>query len=119
MRFNKPSWISCGVILILILFFLLGFVGHVSAAKKNTISFNTATVEELLKIEDIDLPEFLAKSIVDYRKKNGRYKDPLDLRKVPGMTDYFFEELNPVMNDDETDVIYDPDAEPALAPSKC
>ncbi|MGE4422165.1 MAG: ComEA family DNA-binding protein [Pseudodesulfovibrio sp.] len=82
------------------------------------VSFNTATVEQLMAIEDIDIPEDLAKAIVDYRKANGPYKSAEDMLKVPGMTQDFMEELNPQVTDDG-DVVYDPDAEPALAPSKC
>jgi competence protein ComEA len=34
------------------------------------------------------------------------------------MTQDLIEELNPVL-DDNDDVVFDPEAEPALAPSKC
>jgi len=54
---------------------------------------------------------------VKYREANGPYKYPEDLQKVPGMTQDFLEELNPQEMDG--DVVFDPDAEPALAPSKC
>ncbi|WP_419658604.1 uncharacterized protein Dvar_74370 [Desulfosarcina variabilis str. Montpellier] len=86
-------------------------------ADDGIVNLNTATVEEIVAIEDIDVPEELAQAIVDYREKNGPYKKPEDLQKVPGMTQDFLEDLNPVMQDG--DVVYDPDAEPALAPSKC
>jgi competence protein ComEA len=65
----------------------------------------------------LDIPEELAQAIVDYREKNGPFKRAEDLLKVPGMTQDFLEELNP--QEVEGDVIYDPDAPPALAPSKC
>lgn len=87
------------------------------AAAGGIVSFNKATVEELMAIEEVDIPEDLAKAIVAYRKANGPFKRPEDLLKVPGMTQDFLEDLNPVMKDG--DVVYDPDAEPALAPSKC
>ncbi len=82
------------------------------------VSLNKASVQELMSIEDIDVPEDLAKAIVDYRKEHGVYKRAEDLLKVPGMTQDFMEELNPQVTDDG-DVVFDPDAEPALAPSKC
>jgi len=63
------------------------------------------------------ITEEIAKAIVDYREKNGAYKTSEDLLDVPGMTQDFMEELNPIVLDG--DVVYDPDAEPALAPSKC
>jgi competence protein ComEA len=87
-------------------------------AQDGVVSFNKASVEEIMAIEDIDIPEELAQAIVDYRKANGDYKSAEDMLKVPGMTQDFMEELNPQVTDDG-DVVYDPDAEPALAPSKC
>jgi competence protein ComEA len=83
------------------------------------ISFNKATAEELMQHEDLEVPEAIAKAIVAYREKNGPFKSPEDLLKVPGITDEIFEDLNPVASEDGSDIIYDPDAEPALAPSKC
>ncbi|MBN1848490.1 MAG: helix-hairpin-helix domain-containing protein [Deltaproteobacteria bacterium] len=103
----------------LALFFLL-FMFSVAApvlAKDGIVNFNTATAEEIMAIEYVDIPEELAKAIVEYRKANGPFKRVEDLLKVPGMTQDFFEEINPVMKDG--DVVYDPDAEPMLAPSKC
>jgi len=55
--------------------------------------------------------------MVDFRKANGPFKTSEQLTKVPGMTQDFLEEINPVEMDG--DVVYDPDAAPALAPSKC
>ena len=87
-------------------------------AQDDVVSFNTASIEEIMAIEDVDIPEELAKSIVDYRTANGAFKKADDMVKVPGMTQDFLEELNPQVTDDG-DVVFDPDAEPALAPSKC
>lgn len=94
----------------------LSFAG-IAMAQDDIVSFNKAGVEEIMAIEDVDIPEELAKAIVKYREANGPYKKAEDLIKVPGMTQDFLEELNPQEMDG--DVIYDPDAEPALAPSKC
>lgn len=88
-----------------------------SAFAGGVVSLNKATAEELTNIEDIDIPQSLAESIVKYRKDHGPFKRAEDLLKVPGMTQDFWEELNPQVRNG--DVIYDPDAEPALAPSKC
>lgn len=87
-------------------------------AEDGIVSFNTASVEEIMAIEDVDVPEELAKAIVEYREANGPFKKADDMVKVPGMTQDFLEELNPQVTDDG-DVVFDPDAEPALAPSKC
>jgi competence protein ComEA len=116
-QMNSIKYIT--MVLVLSAAFILTGSYEQARAEDEIVSFNTATVEEFLAIEDVDIPESLAKSIVAYRKKNGRFKDPMDLRKVPGMSDAFFEDLNPVLSEDEKDVVYDPDAEPALAPSKC
>ncbi|OPX41802.1 MAG: competence protein ComEA [Desulfobacteraceae bacterium 4484_190.3] len=89
-----------------------------SALADGVVSFNKASVKEIMDLcEELNLPEELAKAIVKYREKNGPFKKPEDLQKVPGMTHDFLEELNPIIKDG--DVIYDPDAEPGLAPSKC
>ena len=100
-------------------FALVLLAGMTSAAyaQQKVLSLNKATVKDLMSIEDFRLPEKLCKAIVDYRTKNGPFKDPLDLRKVPGMTNAWFEKLNPVKKDG--DIVYDPDAEPVLSPSKC
>ncbi len=88
-----------------------------TAMAEGIVSLNNASVEELMAIEYIDVPEDIAQAIVDYRKAHGPFEYPEDLQEVPGMTQDFLEELNPQEMDG--DVVYDPDAEPALAPSKC
>ena len=86
-------------------------------AQDGIVSLNKATAEQLMAIEDIDIDEEIANAIVKHREKNGAFKKAEDLLKVPGMTQDWMEEINPVVMDG--DVVYDPDAEPALAPSKC
>jgi competence protein ComEA len=88
-----------------------------AGAAGKIVDLNQASAEELMAIEGLDLPETLAKAIVEYRQKHGPYKKPGDFLKVPGMTQDFMESLNPQVKDGK--VFYDPDAEPALAPSKC
>jgi competence ComEA-like helix-hairpin-helix protein len=101
-----------------IAFALVLFGGTISAVHAGgVLSLNKATVKDLKAIEDFSLPDTLCKAIVDYRAKNGLFKDRMDLRKVPGMTNAWFEKLNPVNKGG--DVVYDPDAEPVLSPSKC
>lgn len=96
---------------------LLGVTISVAPAQQKVISLNKATVKQLTSIEEFKMPESLAKAIVEYRTKNGPFKDPMQFRKVPGMTNAWFEKLNPVLKNG--DVVYDPDAEPVLSPSKC
>jgi len=103
---------------IFILFALIIFMPTAGAiAQEEIVSLNKATVEELMAIEDIELDEEIASAIVNYREKNGAFKKAEDLLKVPGMTQDWMEEINPQVMDG--DVVFDPDAEPALAPSKC
>lgn len=104
------------IVFSLLTFFTFGLMGSVSAGE-DVVSFNKSTVEELMSIELVDIPRELAESIVEYREEHGPFKTPDELSRVPGMTQDFLEELNPVMHDG--DVVFDPMAEPALAPSKC
>ena len=100
-------------------FALVLLAGTMSAvqAEQKAFSLNKCTVKDLQNIEDFKLPDALCKAIIDYRTKNGPFKDPLQLRKVPGMTNAWYEKLNPVLKNG--DVFYDPEAEPVLSPSKC
>jgi competence ComEA-like helix-hairpin-helix protein len=107
----------CSVAIFVFALVLLGGTMSVAQAQSKVLSLNKATVKDLMGLEDLRLPESLCKAIVEYRTKNGPFKDPLQLRKVPGMTNAWFEKLNPVLKNG--DVIYDPDAEPVLSPSKC
>lgn len=60
------------------------------------ISFNKAPAEEFLKIMIVDVPEAVARAIVSYREANGPYKQPEDLKKVPGMTEELYDALDPM-----------------------
>jgi competence protein ComEA len=102
---------------ILVFAVVLGGMISTAQAEQKAFSLNKCTVKDLQSIEDFKLPDALCKAIVDYRTKNGPFKDPMQLRKVPGMTNAWFEKLNPVLKNG--DVFYDPDAEPVLSPSKC
>ena len=116
----KNNKIILGLLSAVIVVFALGLLGgavSVAQAEQKVLSLNKATVKDLQNIEDFKLPDALCKAIVEYRTKNGPFKDPLQLRKVPGMTNAWFEKLNPVLKNG--DVVYDPEAEPVLSPSKC
>jgi competence protein ComEA len=117
MKKNKLIWGLCSVAIFVFALVLLAGTVSVAQAEQKVLSLNKCTVKELTSIEDFKLPDALAKAIVDYRTKNGPFKDPMQLRKVPGMTNAWFEKLNPVLKNG--DVVYDPDAEPVLSPSKC
>lgn len=52
-------------------------------APAKQVNINTASAKDLEQLAGVG-PK-LAKSIVDYRKKNGKFKKPEDLMKVKGM----------------------------------
>lgn len=107
----------CSAVAVVFALVLLAGTVSLAQAEQKVLSLNKATVKDLQNIEDFKLPDALCKAIVEYRTKNGPFKDPLQLRKVPGMTNAWFEKLNPVLKNG--DVVYDPEAEPVLSPSKC
>ena len=95
---------------VFIVFTLMIFLPATGAlAKDGVLNFNKASVEELMANEDLELEKDMATAIVNYREKNGAFKKPKDLLKVPGMTKDLFGEINPVMEDG--DLIYDPDSD--------
>ena len=107
----------CSVMILVFALVLLGGTMSAVQAEQKAFSLNKCTAKDLETIEDFTLPKALVKAIIDYRTKNGPFKDPLQLRKVPGMTNAWYEKLNPVLKNG--DVFYDPEAEPVLSPSKC
>ncbi len=55
----------------------------VSAASVGKININTADISELMSLEGIG--ESKAKSIIEYREKNGRFRTPDELTNVSGI----------------------------------
>lgn len=67
--------------------------GTASKAFTGKVNINTATAQEL----DSGLPEVgvvMAKRIVDYREKNGKFQTIEDIKKVPGIGDKTYEKLH-------------------------
>jgi competence protein ComEA len=73
------SWISC---ITLILVIMTG-LAVARAEDSQKININTASAEELLQLSGIG--EKKAALIIEYREKQGPYKVPEDLMKVPGI----------------------------------
>ena len=63
----------------------------VDSDKKSKISINTATLEELLTLSGIG--EAKAKSIIEYREKNGAFTSLEDLTKVDGIGQALFDKI--------------------------
>lgn len=59
----------------------------------NQISINYANADEIEKLPGIG--PSLAQRIVEYRTKNGRFKEPGELKKVKGIGDKLFDKIQP------------------------
>lgn len=106
-------------IMMLLMLCLLA-IPAIPALADGVVSMNKASVDELLAIPETNMTQEQAQAIVDYREKNGPYKLTDDLLRVPGMSNEVWQNMQ-LMETDDGDVVYDPDAEdmPTFAPSKC
>ena len=103
--------------------FLLGYNATAEAQAGGKTSLNKASASRLAKVPGVTA--VLAKAIVDYRTKNGAFKKPDDLLKVPGMTQEILKKMS-LQVDSKGDILLPPaksdgddDEEPSLKPSKC
>lgn len=55
------------------------------------VNINTATLEELVKIPGVG--EATANKIIAYRKENGKFKEPEDIKNVPGIGNSKYENI--------------------------
>lgn len=77
-------------------FILLAFIvimavlaGGVSAGDAEKVNINTASVEELTKLDKVG-PKY-AQKIVEYREKNGLFKQAQDITNVKGIGQKIYE----------------------------
>ena len=79
------------ICILVIVAFLVGMVGgiYVSAADTVKININTATAEELTRLKGVGPGH--AVRIVEFREKNGPFKNPEGLIQVPGIGQKTFE----------------------------
>ncbi|MBU4318609.1 MAG: helix-hairpin-helix domain-containing protein [Proteobacteria bacterium] len=68
---------------------VLVFSGSILAEDPPKININTATVDELVQLDQIG-PQY-AQRIVDYREKEGPFAAPEDLMKVKGIGEKAYE----------------------------
>ncbi len=95
-----------------------------AAKPSGKINLNSASAAQLAKVPGVT--SALAKAIIDYRTKNGPFKKPDDLLKVPGMTKEILKKMAPQV-DSKGDILLpaggkpgeEDEEEPSLKPSKC
>ena len=102
---------------------LLGSSGAAVAQSSGKASLNKASAARLAKVPGVTAA--LAKAIVDYRTKNGAFKKPDDLLKVPGITQDILKKMS-LQVDSKGEILLpaakgdsDDEEEPSLKPSKC
>lgn len=69
------------------------------------VNFNRAGATEIVAGLDGLVDDALARAIVDYRAKNGPFKAPEDLLKVPGMRPVIYNSIGPVKRGQ--DIVYE------------
>lgn len=65
--------------------------GSISGSNSSTININTATLSELMNIDGVG--EKTAQKIIDYREKNGGFKNIEDIKNVDRIGDKTFEKM--------------------------
>ena len=70
-------------LLLFVLFFVASFSIPAFAEDVGKININTASVEELTKLDKVG--EAYAKRIVEYREANGQFANAEDITKVKGI----------------------------------
>lgn len=78
-----------GMLALLVILVILSGIINLHAGEMAKVNINTASVEELTQLNGIG-PSHAAK-IVEYREKNGPFKLPEDVIKVPGIGQKTFE----------------------------
>jgi len=80
-----------GMLLSLVAPFAVAQSAPAPQASGPRININTAGVQELVKLPRIG--EQIAQKIIDYRSKNGPFKNPEDLMKVSGIGEKIFAQI--------------------------
>ena len=98
---------------------------HSGGTGENRIPLNLASVSQLQKIDGVSVK--VAKSIVEYRETSGFFKNPEDLKNVPGITTTVYKKMDPQIGaegdlycvGEENEDDFEDDEDIPLAPSKC
>jgi DNA uptake protein ComE-like DNA-binding protein len=61
---------------------------------KNLFRFNPNTISET-ELDSLDIPAFVKRNMLNYRKAGGVFKRPEDIRRIYGMNDSIFSEIEP------------------------
>lgn len=88
--------IFCCIFLIVGLFSIVGAQQKDKPIKGKTVNINTATAEELTKNVPLITPQ-LAKKIVEYREKNGKFQTLEELLQVEGFTRDLLRRVRPFL----------------------
>ena len=87
---------SVSLLVVLLMVLVLG--SQVMAAQKGNaagfgklVNINTADVAQLTRLPRVG--EKIGQRIIDYRKKNGKFKKPADIMKVKGTGEKTFENM--------------------------
>lgn len=91
------------LLFLVVLMFCLGTAGVAFAS--SDVDFNKASAAEIVDGLNGLVDKDLAQAIVDYRAKNGPFKNPDDLLKVPGMRPVIYNSIAPVKKGN--DIIYE------------
>ena len=91
---RRAKWI-CFLVACLLLVWLspVGYADPGQTGKDGRVNINKASVEELVELPRVG--ETVAKRIIEYREKNGPFKQVEDLKSVRGIGDKVFDQILP------------------------
>lgn len=79
------------VVMLMVLALGMQVMAAQNASKSNLVNINTADKAGLTRLPRVG--EKIAQRIIDYRKKNGKFKKPADIMKVKGIGEKTFENM--------------------------
>lgn len=124
----KATWIAVAMAIVALCFTgpaLAERTGHTGGLGEVRIQFNLSSAANLAKAPGIT-PE-IAEAICKYRDEQGPFKKPEDLKKVPGITEEVYKQINPQVGTEGDlytvprpgEELEEEEEDAPLAPSKC